>query len=498
MNLPKLFEDRMRKLLGEEYEVFKEGYSKPYYSGLRVNTLKITPEEFEAICPFSINRIPWIANGYYYDSNQQPSKHPFYYAGLYYIQEPSAMTPASLLPVEKGDKVLDICAAPGGKSTELGAKLQGEGILVSNDISNSRAKALLKNIELLGISNALVLSEAPNKLADVFPEYFDKILVDAPCSGEGMFRKSPSIMKNWEQYGVEYYNKLQKEIITFAARMLKPGGMMVYSTCTFSPEEDEGTISYLLEQFPEFHVVNAIPGNAMQQKLGLSYEGFAFGKPEWADGKDELKNCIRLWPHKLNGEGHFIALLRKDGDPYRENPSDTIPGRSAVGKDISGKSAMFKNATGKNTMSRNAAAGKKTLLSEEACSFIKKLDPNRISKGEIVVREPYVYLVPKGLPNLHGLRILRQGLLIGEMKKLRFEPSQALASAMNGKEYGKIISLKRDDPNVIRYLKCESVEFEEQYEDGWYLICVEGYPLGWGKITKNQFKNKYLPGWRWV
>jgi NOL1/NOP2/fmu family ribosome biogenesis protein len=149
-------------------------------------------------------------------------------------------------------------------------------------------------------------------------------------------------------------------------------------------------------------------------------------------------------------------------------------------------------------MLRNAAASKKALLSEEACSFIKKLDPNRISRGEIVVREPYVYLVPKGLPNLKGLRILRQGLLIGEMKKLRFEPSQALASALHGKEYGKIISLKRDDPNVIRYLKCESIEFEEQYEDGWYLICVEDYPLGWGKITKNQFKNKYLPGWRWV
>lgn len=499
MNLPKLFEDRMRKLLGEEYEAFNEGYSKPHHSGLRVNTLKITPEEFEAICPFSIKRIPWILNGYYYDSDQQPSKHPFYYAGLYYIQEPSAMTPASLLPVNKGDRVLDICAAPGGKSTELGAKLKGEGLLVSNDISNSRAKALLKNIELLGISNALVLSETPNKLAEVFPEYFDKILVDAPCSGEGMFRKSPSIMKNWEQYGVEYYNKLQKEIITFAARMLKPGGMMLYSTCTFSPEEDEGTISYLLEQFPEFHVINAIPEEAVQREHGLSYEGFAFGRPEWGNGKDELKNCIRLWPHKLEGEGHFIALLRKDGGSDLENQADNSTAEEKLSSaKVPLRNAPLKKATGKRTWSGNTAGNNQTPLSEEASDFINKLNPKRIGKGEITVREPYVYLSPQGLPNLKGLRILRQGLLIGEMKKRRFEPSQALASALCAKEYGKIISLKREDPNVIRYLKCEAIEFAEQYEDGWYLICVEDYPLGWGKIAKNQFKNKYLPGWRWV
>ncbi|MDI9488797.1 MAG: RsmB/NOP family class I SAM-dependent RNA methyltransferase, partial [Bacillota bacterium] len=235
MNLPRLFEDRMRNLLGDEYEEYLKCYHKPYYGGIRVNTLKLSPEEFENLCPFSIKKIPWIPNGYFYDTNEQPARHPYYYAGLYYIQEPSAMTPASLLPVKPGEKVLDLCAAPGGKSTELGAKLQGKGLLVSNDISNSRAKALLKNIELFGIKNAYVLSESPNRLAEHFPQYFDKILVDAPCSGEGMFRKSPSIMKNWEQYGVDYYNKLQKEIIIYAAKMLKPGGMMLYSTCTFSP-----------------------------------------------------------------------------------------------------------------------------------------------------------------------------------------------------------------------------------------------------------------------
>jgi NOL1/NOP2/sun family putative RNA methylase len=470
MNLPIIFEDRMRKLLGEEYEEYLQCYVLPHFGGLRVNTLKTTPEEFEQICPFSIKRIPWVKNGYYYDLEEQPAKHPYYYAGLYYIQEPSAMTPASLLPINKGDKVLDICAAPGGKSTELGAKLGGEGILVTNDISNSRSKALLKNIELYGIRNSLVISEAPDKLADYFPEYFDKILIDAPCSGEGMFRKSPAMIKNWEQYGVEYYEKLQKEIILFAAKMLKPGGYILYSTCTFSPEENEGTISYLMEQCPEFHVVNAIPDENTQKELGISYEGFDYGKPEWVNGKDELKNCIRLWPHKIKGEGHFVALLHKESV------------NNLMGTDISNANPMGKS---------------KNLLSDEAIDFIKELK-FEVKQELLVVHDEKVYLLPEGLPNLKGLRMLRQGLLLGEMKKQRFEPSQALASALTTTDYDKIIRLGIKDPNVIRYLKCESIELTGDYTDGWYLICVEEFPLGWMKITKDSYKNKYMPGWRWV
>jgi NOL1/NOP2/sun family putative RNA methylase len=472
MNLPKLFEDRMRKLLGEEYEEYLECFSLPHFGGLRVNTLKITTEEFENICPFSIRRIPWMMNGYYFDTEQQPSKHPYYYAGLYYIQEPSAMTPASLLPIKGGDRVLDICAAPGGKSTELGAKLGSEGILVANDISNSRAQALLKNIELFGIRNSVVLSEAPDKLVEYFPEYFDKILIDAPCSGEGMFRKSSSMIKNWEQNGVEYYSKLQKEIVLNAAKMLKPGGYMLYSTCTFSPEENEGTISYLLEQNPEFQVVNALHEEELQKAYGLSYEGFDHGKPQWVNGKEELINCIRLWPHKIDGEGHFIALLHKRIN-HNEDGNRSAPASS--------------NPMGKIS----------NILSDEAVNFIKDLK-FPVKQEHLVVHEDKVYLLPEGLPNLKGLRILRQGLLLGEMKKLRFEPSQALACSLIPSEYGKIIRLRVDDPNVIRYLKCESIEPEGDYKDGWNLVCVEEFPLGWIKVAKNNYKNKYQAGWRWV
>jgi len=483
MNLPDSFKDRMKMLLGDEYDEYLQCYDRQSLSGLRINTLKTSPEEFERICPFSIKKIPWVANGYYYQGDEQPAKHPYYYAGLYYIQEPSAMTPASLLPVKAGDRVLDLCAAPGGKSTELGARLAGSGLLVTNDISNSRAKALLKNIELFGIRNSLILSESPAKLVDYFPEYFDKILIDAPCSGEGMFRKSPAIIKNWEQYGVEYYNKLQKEIIIAAARMLKPGGYMLYSTCTFSPEENEGTISYLMDKFPDFHVVNALPDEEEQKRLGLSYAGFDCGKPEWVGGRTELKNCIRLWPHKIEGEGHFIALLRKDGSGLEQNTT--------------GRAYEEEKSRQSYGRSRSSSAKIKGAISEEALEFLNftKLSYNM---DQLMVLGDSLYLLPEEMPDTKGLRVLRQGLLLGEMKKQRFEPSQALANALFTREYDRIIRFEPDDPELIRYLKCESVRPPISCNDGWYLVCAADYPLGWMKVAKNSFKNKYLPGWRWM
>lgn len=267
MKLPDKFEEKMQALLGDEFPEYLSCYDEPRYYGLRVNTNKISVEDFKKICPFEITPIPWIENGFYYDGDKvTPSRHPYYFAGLYYLQEPSAMTPANRLPVEPGDKVLDVCAAPGGKATELGAKLKGEGVLIANDISNSRAKGLLKNIEVFGIGNVLVLSEEPGKLEDYFAEYFDKILIDAPCSGEGMFRKDKKMVKAWEEHGPEFFANIQKSIITQAARMLKPGGMLLYSTCTFDGRENEGTIEYLLKKYPEFEI------------LGIKgYEGFEKG-----------------------------------------------------------------------------------------------------------------------------------------------------------------------------------------------------------------------------
>lgn len=312
-DLPQSFLDSMKEILGEDYEAFLTGFDGQRQYGLRVNTLKMNLEEFERIAPFHLKKVPWISNGYFYEAEDVPAKHPFYSAGLYYLQEPSAMTPASRLKVQPGERVLDLCAAPGGKATELGAALQGEGLLVANDINTARAKALLRNLELFGISNSFVTNEPPHVLAERFPEFFHKIMVDAPCSGEGMFRKNPAVVDSWQEKGPEYFSKLQREIIVQAADMLLPGGMMFYSTCTFSPLENEKTITHLLKERQDMEVV------PMED-----YEGFAEGLTSYKDeGFDEsCKFCRRIWPHKMSGEGHFMALLHKKSGAEQEIKSD--------------------------------------------------------------------------------------------------------------------------------------------------------------------------------
>lgn len=458
MNLPRAFEEKMETLLGDDYENYVNCFDEPRHYGLRVNTEKISVEDFLKIAPWPLERVPWIKNGFYYDGeNVQPAKHPYYFAGLFYLQEPSAMTPADRLPVSPGERVLDVCAAPGGKATELGAKLGGDGVLAANDLSSSRAKGLLKNLELFGIGNVLVLSEEPGRLVPYFREYFDKILIDAPCSGEGMFRKDKKMVRAWEEHGPEFFSKIQKSIITQAAEMLRPGGMMLYSTCTFSPEENEQTIEYLLNQYPEFEICEM-----------EGYEGFAEGMPEATEEKDEeLKKTVRIFPHRMKGEGHFLALLRKGPETPHTAP-----------------------AAGKTGTKKLPAE-----LEEFLTCIRRKFDPARMD-----IRGERVYYMPDGLPDLKGVRFLRTGLLLGELKKKRFEPSQALAMNLKKEEYEFTLDLSVEDERVIKYLKGETLDVEDLVspkEKGWYLVCVDGFPLGFGKLGNQMLKNKYLPGWRW-
>ncbi len=457
MNLPASFEEKMRTLLGEEMGAYLACYEEPRYYGMRVNTSKISAEEFRKICPFEITPIPWIENGFYYDGEHvSPAKHPYYFAGLYYLQEPSAMTPANRLPVEPGDKVLDVCAAPGGKATELGARLRGEGLLVANDISSSRAKGLLKNIEVFGIGNILVLSEEPGKLEQYFTEYFDKILIDAPCSGEGMFRKDKKMVKAWEEHGPEFFCKIQRSIILQAARMLKPGGMMLYSTCTFDSRENESIIGQLRKEYPKFQILEI-----------ASYEGFREGIPEaMEDPDEEIRKTVRIFPHRMKGEGHYLALLRKG--------EAVIPGELPVKKKGAGK------------------------IPEAVDEFFRDVSW-RLDGARLDIHGERVYYMPQGLPDVRGIRFLRTGLLLGELKKNRFEPSQALAMYLKKEEYVHCIDLPAEDERIRRYLKGETLDVEELVsvkEKGWRLVCVDGYPLGWGKLSKGMLKNKYLPGWR--
>lgn len=461
MNIPAHFAARMKELLGDkEYADFLASYDDARLYGMRVNTSKITCGEFEKICPFEIKRIPWIPNGYYYNGDEvQPAKHPYYHAGLYYLQEPSAMTPASRLPVEPGDAVLDLCAAPGGKATELGARLKGNGVLVANDVSASRARALLKNIELFGIGNTFIVSETPDRLSGYFEGFFDKILMDAPCSGEGMFRKDPAVMRAYEQNGVEFYAKLQREIIIPAVRMLKPGGYMLYSTCTFSPEEDEQAVEFLLGNCPDMELVDM-----------EGYGGFDYGRPEWGTtGNESLKKCVRIWPHRMNGEGHFLAMFRKSGN----------------------------EAVGAKAKPKARKVHKQAASLEYFFEFAKDLD-YKIDETRLELQGDRLFYMADGMQGLKGMRFLRNGLYLGDCLKGRFEPSQSLAMAIGRGRFKKTVSLPADDERVRRYLKGETImltEKEAVYK-GWTLLCVDGFPLGWGKCTGSSFKNKYHSGWR--
>lgn len=457
LKLSEEYLNRMRVLLGEEeFSAYLKSFDEERLYGLRVNTAKVTPEAFPELVSWDLKPVPWIPNGFYYEGTERPAKDPYYYAGLYYLQEPSAMTPAMLLPVEPGDRVLDLCGAPGGKSTELGVKLAGKGVLISNDISNSRAKALLKNLELWGISNICVTSETPDKLADVFGPWFDKILIDAPCSGEGMFRKDDDMVKSYEERGPEYYSEIQKEITDQAVRMLAPGGLLLYSTCTFSRCEDEEIICHILENHQEMELI----------RLPL-FEG--------ASGGIGLDGCIRLFPHKIKGEGHFISLLRKNGG------------------------GAERTAAGSRERSRTEPQGKKApALPTELTDFLALMN-RKFDDSRIMIKNDSVYYLPENFVPAKELRYLRTGLLLGELKNKRFEPGQALAMTLHAEEFRQTISWKKEDDRVIRYLKGETISLtpEEGPVKGWCLVCVDGYPLGFAKGTGMALKNKYYPGWRW-
>ena len=462
INLPEEYEKEMRSLLGAEFEEYKKIYEQPVRQGLRFNPYKLTKPVWEEIMPFEKEEIPWVENGYYIhgeEKEENPARHPYYFAGLYYLQEPSAMTPASRLEIQPYDKVLDLCAAPGGKATEMAGRLQGKGLLLANDLSNSRAKALLKNLELTGVPNFYVTSEEPAKLVKNFPEFFDKILIDAPCSGEGMFHKEPKMAEYWLEKSPDYYAKIQKELIIQGAQMLKPGGKMLYSTCTFSKKENEETIAYLLEQRDDMEVL-----------APLGYEGFSQGFS--LEGKSEeinrqLKKCVRIFPHKMPGEGHFLALIQKKGNGEKSIPRKT------------------------------AAAKKEEKLDDCVEEFLKAVSFD-FSEGKIKKEKDKVYFLP-GDGNMPKLRYLRTGLYLGEIRKNRFEPSQALAMALSPKTFASCVLLSSKDIRTVKYLKGETIDVADlkpAKEKGWQLVCVDGFSLGFGKLDRGILKNKYYPGWR--
>ncbi len=451
--LPKLFLERMKKLLGEEYPAFLEAFSMENRRGLRVNTIKADAASFLEGGYFPLERVPWTKDGFYVEGADKPGKSPLHAAGVYYMQEPSAMAPAVFLEAHSGDRVLDLCAAPGGKTTQLAAAMQGEGILVSNEIHPARAQILSENVERMGLRNVIVTNETPERLAAVFTGYFDKILVDAPCSGEGMFRKSEEACGEWSVENIALCAKRQGGILDCAAKMLRAGGRMVYSTCTFAPEEDEGTVSRFLERHPDFSI------EPVQQA-----EGFWCGQGKWVENPaDGVENTVRLMPHRIKGEGHYFAVLHRAGECV------LAKGRNGTEKGLPAQEYSLFSAFREQYLSGGAARGIYLRYGEQ------------------------LYLGMEGMPALKGIRVLRPGLHLGTFKKNRFEPSHALALALKPETVKQKVNLTFAEAE--RYIEGQTISVNTQAK-GWCLVCVAGYSLGWGKITGTVMKNHYPKGLR--
>ncbi len=431
--LPEAFLNRMKAQLGQEYDAFMQSLERPRAVALRCNPLKCR----DLHLPFMGQPVPWESQGYYYDPEARPGLHPYHEAGVYYLQEASAMAPVVLLDPQPGEKVLDLCAAPGGKSTQIAGRMQGRGFLLCNEYVFNRAKILAQNIERLGIPNAVVVHSAPERLSPQLPEFFDRILVDAPCSGEGMFRKEEAAITDWSQETVEMCARRQQGILREAAKMLRPGGRLVYSTCTFAPEENEEVIRGFLAEHPDFAPADV--------------------EAPWFT-KGEL-GSFRLWPHKLLGEGHFAAVLHKKG---QAESWDSAP--------------------------------KSGPLPGQWLDFAKKLGialpPGRPELTGAPGNETLWWL-PEGAPERLTATRIRWGLELGYVKKNRFEPAHALALWL--KTAKNVLDLPANSQEARQYLHGEVLPCKQR---GWTLVTLDGYSIGWGKGDGTQLKNHYPKGLR--
>lgn len=427
--LPQEFLERMQIQLREEYPAFLQSLERPRAVALRFNPLK---GEIPNL-PFVGDAVPWEPMGYYYDPEARPGLHPYHDAGVYYLQEASAMSAVALLDPKPGERICDLCAAPGGKSTQIAGRMMGEGFLLCNEINPKRAKILSGNIERMGIFNALVTNEHPQRLAEHLPRYFDRVLIDAPCSGEGMFRKEEAAVTDWSPETVEMCARRQAEILDSGARLVRPGGRLVYSTCTFAPAENEQAVAEFLLRHPDF-------------------QPEAVEAP-WFTPAGEGQ--FRMWPHRLLGEGHFGAVLRRKGD-------EPVGGESIPNEKLPKLWTGFAQQMG-----------------------------IELPEGKAVMFGMRLFWAPVQMPPLEGLKVLRPGLELGELKKDRFEPAHALALWLKGCKCTE--ELDSNGKKIWDYLGGNVIPSEKK---GWCLVTVDSYPIGWGKGDGTQLKNHYPKGLR--
>ena len=439
MNLPIEFCERMRELTGDEYDDFIKSYDTQINKGVRINTLKCSDS-----LPMlnSCEKIQWCEDGYYADNLSINGNHPYHASGVVYFQEPSAMAVACGMPIGENAKILDLCAAPGGKTTHIGARMGNHGLLLSNEIIPKRAAVLSENVERMGLTNTIVTNESPRQLSERFEGFFDGIIVDAPCSGEGMFRKEPQAVEEWSVNHTLSCAVRQKNILDDAYKMLKCGGYIMYSTCTFSYDENESVVQYMIDKY----------NMQLCHIDGLDMLSDGIG--------DGMQDCRRIFPHKNKGEGHFMALLRRTEE---SNPAKVHQKKKEKRKDTQLDLAI-------------------NLYREfEKSALNAKLD------GEFVLFGDNLYLMPEYI-NLDKLRVLRCGLHLGITKRNRFEPSHALSHALPADMYINRIEFSLNSDEIKRYMHGETLS---NSMNGWCIITADGYSIGWGKGSNGIVKNHY-------
>lgn len=463
--LPQPFKERMALELKEEFPSFIASYDSPRLNGLRINTLKISAEAFPERWPFELEPISWAQDGFYYNYTTYPGQHPYHAAGVYYLQEPSAMAVLYYLDPQPGERILDLAAAPGGKSTGIAARLSRQGLLWSNEIQPTRARILAQNMDRWGAPNVIVSNESPDQLAGHLPGFFDKVLLDAPCSGEGMFRKDPEVMDEWSPEHVLSCAHRQALILESAAALVRPGGRLVYSTCTFAPQENEEVILRFLDSHPEF------------RPLAQPDPDADFVHPS------ALPEAVRLYPHRVRGEGHFIVSLLKDNSCGYTAPKGKKP------KPLSNPSAR----------SKHSAKPDNPELDKFIEETLSPLNPKlrltqRLSPENILAFGNHLYAVPATDLDFQGLTVLRPGLYLGEKKPGRFQPGHSLALALTQDSVSSYHAFSSKDPLLDRYLHGEAIP--QEGPNGWVLIGVDEFPLGWGKRVQGLLKNHYPKEYR--
>lgn len=434
-----IFLNKMKSLLGDEFNEFLKFYNNENYRGLRVNTLKCSVDKLKSLVDFEMKNTPFCKEGFYLPEDVKSiGNSPLHHCGAFYVQEPSATSAVSMLGVEKGDKVLDLCAAPGGKSTQIASALGKTGLLWSNEIVKNRSMILLSNIERIGVPNAVVSNCHPDVLCNKLYGYFDKVLVDAPCSGEGMFRKNSSAQEQWSQEHVESCAARQLQILNSAKNALKENGVMVYSTCTFSKEENEQVIENFLAENPDF----------ILEDSGVDF------------GRKTMDYAIRIFPMD-GGEGHFAARLRKT------SPTGRCP----------------------------AYAYKKDKIPKEVTEFYENTFVNKPYGNNIQMSGDKAYAFPDELPDLKGLAIVRVGVLLGEIKRNRFEPHHSAFTSASKEDCRNCVDFAVNSIEIKKFLHGEEIAVDSNIK-GYTAVCVEGMTTGFGKVSNGNLKNKYPKGLR--